>query len=148
MNPLSLRYKVMKDYFNQRPHIVIFLSALGCTIVLGVTSFFIMEIYRTVQPIWVEQAAYGQWPMVMFLQRLRLEGFLPTLQSLGGRHPLQVAILGLIMPSLLDWFHAPLVVVLPVFTIFLSLFGWTIYKRTQQLGYAVSAMLLYCALAE
>ncbi|MEW6400644.1 MAG: hypothetical protein AB1649_02530 [Chloroflexota bacterium] len=138
----------MKQYLTQRPHIVIFLVALGCAAVVGLTSFFVMEIYRTVQPIWVEQAAYGQWPMVMFFQRLRLAGFFPTLQALGGRHPLQVTILGLIVPSLLEWFHAPLLVVLPFFAIFLSLFGWIVYKRTQQLGYAVAAMLLYGAVAE
>ena len=32
--------------------------------------------------------------------------------------------------------------------IFLSLFGWTVYRRTEHLGYAVAAMLLYCALSE
>jgi len=139
----------MKHYFSQRPHIVIFLSALGCAFVVGLSSFFVMETYRAVQPIWVEQAAYGQWPMVLFLQDLRHEGFIHAIpQWLGGRHVLQIGILGLLMPPVLGWFHAPLVVVLPAFVIFLSLFGWTIYRRTQHLGYAVAAMLLYCALAE
>lgn len=134
---------------SSRPLLVIFIAALGVTLLIGWRAYDIMRIYRMVQPIWVEQAAYGQAPMLAFRASIAENGFWNAAIQLGDeRHLLELLALGIFTPSLLGWFHAPLLVVLPALLIFLALFGWTIYKRTGHLGYSIAAMLFFCTIAQ
>ncbi|MBK8781554.1 MAG: hypothetical protein IPO22_07055 [Anaerolineales bacterium] len=134
---------------NPNPRLVISLAAVGITFVVCMMAYAIMQIYHTVQPIWVEQAAYGQAPMLAFLALINKGGYWYAVSKIGSeRHLLQLLVLGALVPSLLDWFHAPLLFVTPIFTVFLGLFGWTVYKRNGNLGYAVAAMLFFCAIAQ
>jgi hypothetical protein len=134
---------------SSRPVLVIFIAAIGVTLMIGWCAYDIMRISRIVQPIWVEQAAYGQAPMLAFRTLIEKYGFWNAASQLGDeRHLLALLTLGIFTPSLLGWFHAPLLVVLPALLIFLALFGWTIYKRTSHLGYSLAAILFFCAIAQ
>lgn len=134
---------------SSRPVLVIFLAAVGVTVMIGWRAYEGMRIYRMVQPIWVEQAAYGQAPMLAFRASIEKNGFWNAASQLGDeRHLLELLALGIFFPASLGWFHAPLLAVLPALLIFLALFGWTIYKRTGHLGYSIAAMLFFCTIAQ
>ena len=138
----------------KKPPALIALSAVACSLIVGFVVSITMHFYQNTQPIWVEQAAYGQWPMVTFLSHIKQQGLLSAIQeslanpfALQNRHLLQIWTLGIFVPSLLGDFNAPLFVVLPMFSIFLGLFGWTVYKRTAHIGYSAASILLFCGLA-
>lgn len=119
------------------------------SILVGTASFYVMRVYRLVQPIWVEQAAYSQMPMVEFAYQIQNVGISSALlQNLGQRHLLQLFLLGIFAPSLLSWFYAPLLVVIPFLFTFLVIFGWTVYKRTGHIGYSICGILMFLSIAE
>ncbi|MBK9779899.1 MAG: hypothetical protein IPP55_07600 [Anaerolineales bacterium] len=129
--------------------LIILIAAVLITLVVGGGAYQVMRIYRIVQPIWVEQAAYSQAPMLAFSALLHQNGFWYAISQMGGeRHLLQLVILGIFAPSQLNAFHAPLLIALPTLTVFLAMFGWTVYQRTTHLGYAVVSMLFYCSIAQ
>jgi hypothetical protein len=138
-----------------KPHAIITLAALCLTLAVGIAAFWVMRGYQRARPIWVEQAAYGQWPMVKFQSIIREHGLLTAIREslttddiLINRHLLQLWVLGLFAPRALGWFHAPLLIVMPMFAVFLSLLGWTVYNRSSNLFYSVASMMLFCVLAQ
>lgn len=136
-------------YLDQRPILTILATAVGLTLMVGMVTYQVMQIYRTIQPIWVEQAAYGQAPMLEFWALINKSGFWQSIpQMVRERHIFQLFVLGILAPWLMKWFHAPLLIVFPIFMVFLWMFGWTIYKRSGRLGYAVTAMLFFCTIAQ
>lgn len=101
--------------------LIILIAAVLITLVVGGGAYQVMRIYRIVQPIWVEQAAYSQAPMLAFSALLHQNGFWYAISQMGGeRHLLQLVILGIFAPSQLNAFHAPLLIALPTLTV---LFG-------------------------
>lgn len=137
------------------PQVLISLSAMSLALAVGLVVFLVMRAYQTRQPIWVEQAAYGQWPMVRFQSLIEEQGTLGAIKEslitediLLNRHLLELWILGILAPQALGWFHAPLLVVIPMFAVFLGLLGWTVYKRSENLFYAIASMMLFCALPQ
>jgi len=135
--------------FLNKQYISLLIVAFLLSGLVGVASFYVMRVYRVVQPIWIEQAAYSQMPMVEFGYQIQNMGFFSALmQNLGQRHLLQLFLLGVFAPSLLNWFYAPLLVVIPFLFVFLVIFSWTIYKRTGHIGYSISGMLLFLSIAE
>lgn len=138
-----------KGRLKPNPRQIILLAAIGIAFAVSVMTYSIMRIYHAIQPIWVEQAAYGQAPMLAFSSLIQKGGYWYAVSQIGAeRHLLQLLVLGALAPSLLNWFHAPLIFVTPIFMVFLGMFGWTVYKRTGDLGYAVASMLFFCAIAQ
>lgn len=138
-----------------KPEVLIAAFAVVFALLVGLSTYFVMRIYQNTQPIWVEQAAYGQWPMLRFLSLIRQNGILSAIQhSLTthdfslNRHLLELWLLGVVAPDTLTWFHAPLLVVTPILALFSGLFGWTVYRRTEHVGYSVAAIALFGALAQ
>lgn len=139
----------------KRPVVLISASALVFAIIVGAVTFFIMRAYQAFQPIWVEQAAYGQWPMAKFQSVIQEQGLvaaigysLVTDDILVRRHLLEIWMLGILAPETLGWFQSPLLVVMPIFVVFLGLLGWTVYTRSGNIIYSLASMMLFCALAQ
>lgn len=134
-------------YLQQRPVMTILVVAILQSLVIAMTAYYVMQMYQIFQPIWVEQAAYSQKPMLEFWAQMQDEGFWQAIMELGNqRHVLQLIVLGAVMPLTLRWFFAPLLIALPMFFVFIAIFGWTLYKRTNHLGYSLSGMLLFLAI--
>lgn len=145
------KYPEMKSSWHSKPNprLVIPLAAVGIALAVSAVAYFIMQNYHAVQPIWVEQAAYGQAPMLAFLSMIQKGGYWYAVSQIGlERHPLQLLVLGALAPTILGWFHAPLLFVTPIFMVFLGLFGWTVYERNGHLGYAVASMLFLGTIAQ
>lgn len=131
------------------PFISIVITALAITVIVGTCTYYVMRLYQTLMPIWVEQAGYSQWPMLRFWALMHEDGFWHAVFLIKGeKHLLQLIVLGIFAPQLLTWFHSPLVMALPTLAVFLILFGWSVYKRIGQLGYSIASMLLYCSIAQ
>jgi len=64
----------------------------------------------------------------------------------NGRHPLRTVPLILFAPNLLANQMGHMATALPMLFIFLWVFGWSIYRRTQHLLYAVGCTILFCAI--
>jgi len=133
----------------ESPKAIVATSAALTALTIGITLYAIMQTFYSTQPVWVEQAAYLQWPSIQFLAWREQYGFIGAiwrgLQE-NQRHFLQLIVLGLIAPGLLGWRHAHLLITLPAFALFLGLLGWTTYRRSQSIQYGVIGIALYCAL--
>lgn len=115
------------------PFISIVITALAITVIVGICTYYVMRLYQTLMPIWVEQAGYSQWPMLRFWALMHEDGFWHAVFLIKGeKHLLQLIVLGIFAPQLLTWFHSPLVMALPTLAVFLILFGWSVYKRLRK----------------
>ena len=78
------------------PSLIILAAAIVITLVVGVASYQVMRIYQAVQPIWVEQAAYSQAPMLAFSALMDQNGFWYAISQMSEeRHLLQLVVLGI-----------------------------------------------------
>ena len=64
----------------------------------------------------------------------------------NARHPLRTVPLLLFVPGLLASRMGHMATALPMLGAFLTLLGWTVYRRTRYLPYAIGSMALFCAI--
>lgn len=127
--------------------LIAFISAL----VAGFAAYYIMQSYYEKHSVWVEQAAFLQYPSLDYLENINHYGRWPVIYDAfakGERHALQISVLGLIYPKLLGWPHAHLFIVIPLMFVFLCLFSITVYKTTGSFIYSVSSIFLFLSLSQ
>jgi hypothetical protein len=121
-------------------------NGLSATLALIFATIIWMTYYRY-QPLWVEHAAYGMWANLQFHEALVREGYIHALsRSLGTRHVLQPAVLGLV-PRMLSWPHAHVLVTALGLYLFVFLLGRYSALRTGSAATGAIAALLFCTLS-
>lgn len=136
-----------KAFAQRKPYLFLLLSSVFLTTIFGLLTYSIMSGYYQNRPIWVEQAAYSQFPNLSYMNKILEQGLMPTIiEAIKGneRHLLQLFLLGF-FPKLLGLQQAHLFLVLPSLVFFLSLLGYTIYRRTNSLIYSSSGILLFAS---
>jgi len=129
--------------------IVIPFAALLLSCLMGVLVYQIMESQYQIHPFWGETEHYQRLNL-NFLHIVKNDGKWSGLRQVflyNNCHFLQFFLLVLFAPELLASPHAHLFIALPVFFIFIGLFGWTVYRRTTHVGYAVACMVFFVSLS-
>jgi hypothetical protein len=127
---------------------IILVWSVTLTGLMGVVTTRIAHTYLETHSYFYDPVSYSFYNARLYA-RLETEGrsHLAWEEWLkNARHPLRTVPLLLFAPGLLAKQMGPVATVLPMFGIFLSLLGWTVYRRTGYLPYALACMALFCAL--
>lgn len=132
----------------RRAPLVIALTAMICAVILGLDSSTLLDQWHENNPLWVEAVSQTIHSGIFVYEQIVSEGRLATITNLfdsafrqNQRHVLYPLVLGTIAPESLMWRHAPLLINIPFFALFLALLGWTVYRRTHSLAYALALMI-------
>jgi hypothetical protein len=115
---------------------------------LGGAAAYIETTYLDHNPYFFDAVVYS-YDNVRLYTRLAKESRLSlTWEEWRGnyRHPLRTVPLLLFAPRLLAHRAGHLATALPALALFLLVLGWTVYRRTQHLGYTLGCMTLFCAI--
>lgn len=137
----------LKKFFLNPTLVKLFTFSFILALIIGLLSFIITYSYFINQPVWIEQAAYSQFPNLIHLESFQNQNKLDVILQMlqGERHILQSLIPGIINPQLLGLPLAHFLVTIPALFIFLFFLSWTIYKISGSQFNALLAMLLFCS---
>jgi len=127
---------------------VIVIWSVSLTILLGAVTNQIANAYLDNHSYFFDPVSYSFRNARLYV-RLGEEGRLNlAVQEWleNGRHPLRTVPLLLFAPELLAKRTGHMATALPALGVFLFLLGWTIYRRTRYVPYALACMALFCAL--
>jgi undecaprenyl pyrophosphate phosphatase UppP len=129
------------------PAWTIFLNALALTGLMGFITRAIEKNYLSTHSYFYDCVSYSFYNARLFT-RIADEGrFHLAAQEwlINPRHPLRTIAALVLAPETLAKQLGHMATALPMFFIFLLLLGWTVYKRTAHLAYALACMILFCA---
>lgn len=121
--------------------------ALVLTFALGVITIKIETSYLNNHSYFYDSVSYSFYNARLYT-RIADEGrFSLAAQEwlTNPKHPLRTLSLLLFAPELLAHPMGHLATALPMLFIFLLLLGWTVYRRTAHIPYALACMMLFCA---
>lgn len=135
---------------NNRSFLVIAFTALVLTILVGYTAIRLEQIYRENFPYRSVDPVYYSYYNAKLNVRLSYEDRFSIMKDewlSNDRFPLRTVPLLFFAPALLANPYGHMATSLPMFFILLNVLGWTVYRRTSHLFYAVAVMSLLSATA-
>ncbi len=135
----------MKTLKSNKPFLVVAITALILAGLVGYIAIQLEQIYRQNYPYRSVDPVYYSYYNARLYVRLSYENrFSLAAQEWleNERHPLRTVPLLLVAPSLLAQPQGHMATSLPMYAILLWVMGWTVYRRTQHLFYALAIITL------
>lgn len=127
--------------------LVLLLVSLVLTLVLGGSAVWLQTLYFQHYPYFFDPVVYA-WDNINLSKELAHSSRIGVAWQewlTNSKNPLRTVPIILLAPGLLTAETGHVATVLPALLAFLILLGWTVYRRTHSLIYAVGSVALFCA---